>query len=288
MPCHSGKGALDAWGDYVNYVELNDPTAAIGITCATCHDPHSGDNEHQLRYPIDARTVDAQLCMKCHQRRAIPDPESAHGPHSPQGPLLLGEIGTVGWTPPNFDYDVDRIAGTHGSEANLELCATCHMRSFDVTDGTGQVIYRSTGHLFDPIPCMNSQGIPLGDETCDFDTRSFAACTASGCHGTEAAARSAYLVATARIEDLVDELLALIDQVPESEFDNGDTRFTVGEGALFNAELGEITSSAIHNPFMTEALLTGSIQAVEETYNLPAPSNVNTSNIMRELSAGGD
>ena len=47
--------------------------------------------------------------------------------------------------------------------------------------------------------------------------------------------------------------------------------FTVAEGARFNQQLGEIESSAVHNPFLTEALLLSSIEAVEDRYGLVAP-----------------
>jgi len=50
--------------------------------------------------------------------------------------------------------------------------------------------------------------------------------------------------------------------------------FTVGEGAKFNAGLGAITSSAVHNPFLTEALLTASIQAVTDEYGISPTTTV--------------
>ena len=288
--CHGAKGALAAWGVNTNYLELDSASASIGITCAVCHDPHSGENEHQLRYPIDSREIDTNLCMKCHQRRAIPDPTSSHGPHAPQGPLLLGQVGSVGWTPPNFKYSEATIAGTHGSEANPELCATCHLNSYPVTDAaTGDFVINATGHLFQPYPCVDAQGAPLADNTCAMTTeaRDFAACTASGCHGSENAALSAVLLAKDRITSLVEELEALLAQVPTTEFSTTDNTFTVAEGAHFNAELGAISSSAIHNPFLTEALLTASIDIVESTYGVTAPSTLARDDIMWELSRRG-
>jgi len=77
--------------------------------------------------------------------------------------------------------------------------------------------------------------------------------------------------------------------VPPDEFDASDDRFTVGEGAKFNAALGAIESSAVHNPFLTEALLTASINAVQDTYGLPMLSpGLELSNVMWELSRGGN
>ena len=109
---------------------------------------------------------------------------------------------------------------------------------------------------------------------CATEERSFASCSTSGCHGSETAARSAYIVAGVRIADLVTELNALLDQVPDSEFSTSDDVYTTAEGAKFNAGLGAITSSAVHNPFLTEALLTASIKQVKLDYGLPSVSNV--------------
>jgi predicted CXXCH cytochrome family protein len=277
--CHGGEGALVAWGVDTEYLEKGGTDNQIGITCAVCHDPHNGTNEHQLRWPVDNRDVDTNLCMKCHQRRAVPDLDRpSRGPHSPQGPLLLGQ--DVGWIPPNFAYDTiyaegGAIRGTHGSEANQELCATCHLNSYEVTDpATGDHVFNVTGHLFKPIPCVDAEGVPTGDDDCAMTTsaRSFASCTTSGCHGSEDAALSALSVAKTRIVNLVAQLDALLDQVDPAAFNNNDGILTVAEGANFNAGLGDISSSAVHNPFLMEALLTGSIKAVLDTYGpFPAP-----------------
>jgi predicted CXXCH cytochrome family protein len=289
--CHGGEGALQAWGVNTEYLEKGDPTANVGITCAVCHDPHDATNEGQLRFPIDVPNIDQNLCMKCHQRRAIPDENSSSGPHSPQGPLLLGEIGTVGWTPPNFGYNVSRIRGSHGSEANPRLCAGCHVNSYEVTDpATGAFVVTATGHLFKPIPCVDANGAPQADDSCakTVEARSFNSCVSSGCHGDEDAALSALLLAQSRIEDLVTELNDLLALVPANQFSTADTLYTVGEGAKFNAGLGAIESSAVHNPFLTEALLTSSIKAVQDAYGLPLQSQITLTNIIGEPSGMKD
>jgi predicted CXXCH cytochrome family protein len=277
--CHGGDAALATWGVNTEFVEKGQ-NEAIGITCAVCHDPHSNENAGQLRYSVSAPDVDANLCMKCHQRRSVPDlgtaGTSTSGPHAPQGPLLLGEIGTVGWTPPNFAYNVDRIRGTHGSERNTRLCATCHVNSYEVTDpDTGNHLFNVTGHRFLPIPCVDANNVPTVDQSCGKTVaeRNFASCTSSGCHGDETAALSALTLAQTRIEDRVADLNAMLDLVPSNQFSSTDTVFTVAEGATFNAQLGEIESSAVHNPFLTEALLLSSIEAVEDQYGIPAPTS---------------
>ena len=276
--CHTGQGALEAFGVKADYLEKGEP-GAIPITCAVCHDPHDATNEHQLRFPVDSRNVEKNLCMKCHHKRAVPDLDAPQrGPHSPQGPLLLGE--DVGWIPPNFQYADIQIRSTHGSEANPELCATCHVNSYEVTDAaTGDFVWSVKGHSFKPIPCLDATGTPDPQADCGLGERTFSGCTASGCHGSQDAARSAYIVATTRMAGLVEELDALLDLVPASEFNSSDAVFTTAEGAKFNAGLGSITSSAIHNPFLTEALLTASISIVKSQYGLAPMSTISLENV---------
>jgi hypothetical protein len=282
VPCHGAEGALRYnFGVKTTYMEEGQGEL-IGITCAVCHNPHARENEHQLRLPVDEPTVEGNLCMKCHHKRAVPDlgeaGTSTRGPHSPQGPLLLGTVGEVGWTPPDFAYNVTRIRGTHGSERNTRLCAGCHVNSYEVSDPeSGDHVFSATGHLFKPVPCVDAQGVPQADDSCDktVEARSFDACTASGCHGDETAALSAMLLAQSEVADLVAELESMLDQVPADQESSADTIFTVAEGARFNAQLGAIESSAIHNPFMTKALLNASIQAVQDRYGVsPSPSFV--------------
>jgi len=285
LACHSGPGALEAWGLRVDYADAD---AAIGVTCGVCHDPHSDENDGQLRYSVSTPNVNTNLCMKCHQRRAIPDEASStSGPHSPQGPLLLGEIGTVGWTPPNFGYDVTTIRGTHGSERNTKLCATCHVNSYDIVSGTDTL--STTGHLFKPIPCVDANGVPTaGDCPKTTTDRSFVACTSSGCHGDATAALSALNAAQTRIANRVAELEALLALVPAGEINRNDTIYTVAEGASFNSKLGQISSSAVHNPFLTEALLLASIEAVKDKYALPAPPSTEAQDLAALVSRWGN
>lgn len=287
--CHGGEGALRAWGVNTEYLEKGQGEE-IGITCAVCHDPHNATNEHQLRWPVNSRNVDENLCMKCHQNRAVPNASSSRGPHSPQGPLLLGQ--NVGWIPPNFAYNDVLIRSTHGSEANEELCATCHVNSFTVTDPeSGGHVFSATGHLFKAVPCLDASGIPTGDDSCGMNTteRTFQSCTTSGCHGSEDAALSAMLVAQDRIAALVNEIDALLALVPPSEFDTSDGVLTVAEGSSFNAGLGDIESSAIHNPFLTEALLVSSIAALKSQYGLPLLTpGLDLNAIMWKLSTRGN
>ena len=277
--CHEGKGALVAFGVNADYIEKDDPDSQA-IVCAVCHDPHSAANPHQLRFPVDVPALDQNLCMKCHQKRAVPEVENSRGPHSPQGPLLLGE--DVGWIPPDFNTAI--VRGTHGSAQNEELCATCHLNAFEVTDPqSGDFVFSATGHLFNPIPCLDANGVPQPlSQSCSITERTFASCTGAGCHGDETAARTVYSGARQAIANLVAQLDAQLSQVPSSEFQSGDDLLTVAEGALFNKRLGEIESSSTHNRFLTEALLLGSMQAVQDEYGIA--SSIAPADIERRLS----
>lgn len=299
--CHTGEGALAAWGVNSNYLEKDsldptstDPAAHIPITCGICHDPHAKNNEHQLRFPIDVPSEEENLCMRCHHKRGTPDPTTFRGPHSPEGPTLLGY---AGWWPPSLQFATDTIVATHGSERNPSLCATCHVASFAVTDpNTGSVTFNATGHLFAAIPCIDQNGLPTTND-CDLSQRTFAACTASGCHGSEAVARSLMEVDEQRIEELTNELDAVLEEVQPnwkacrasdscpagSPFNGTDGKFTTAEGAAFNYDLALAPGGVVHNPFLLEALVTASIKQVEQDYNVPAQSSVSLQRLLGKV-----
>ena len=263
--CHEAKAALKTqFGVRSEYTETNDG-ARHGITCAVCHDPHGSEFPAQLRADPFARTVEDNLCMKCHHKRAEYE-DNGRGSHSPQGQLLLGD--QVGWRPPNFALGTEKVYGTHASEKNPKLCAGCHLSTFDVTDkATGAFLMSSTGHMFKAIPCVDANGQPTADQNCTMTTRSFKACTTSGCHGSDVAARSATVTLNTRLENLTTEVNRLVALVPKTEFVNGDGKITPGEGARFNGTIlaGDM-SGGVHNPFLLEALLQSSIDYLKTYY----------------------
>jgi predicted CXXCH cytochrome family protein len=256
---------------YVEQDAVSQAGEHLPITCAVCHDPHGSDNDAQLRLPVDAPNEEENLCMQCHHKRGVPDPTTFRGPHSPEGPTLLG---TAGWWPPSLEFPGGQIIAAHGSEANPKLCASCHLQKFTVTDAeTGAFVFQSTGHLFEATPCIDSDGIPTSDPCADAE-KTFQGCVASGCHANENGARNLKALAELRIDDLVQELEGLLAMVPVTEFDETDARYTVGEGSQFNLELAQSPGAEIHNPFLIEALLIGSINEVESTYSLPLLTDV--------------
>ena len=269
--CHEAKGVLQAWGIKSTFAEEATPGEHMAITCTVCHDPHDKTNPAQLRFRMDVPALESNLCMKCHYRRAQPEVASSSGPHSPQGPLLLGE---AGWLPPNFQYPAGTLVASHGTDRNPKLCATCHVNSYVLNDrATGAFSFRATGHSFQAIPCVNATtGVPTGATTCEDTQRSFRACTS--CHLTEGAARTALAVARSRLGRLAGEVAALLPRIPSSEFSTTDNRISTGEGARFNMLLAQERGSAAHNPFLAEALLIASIRQIQLDYGLKASASL--------------
>lgn len=213
LQCHSGQGALTAWGVTSSYKEMN--AVNEGITCAVCHDPHDGTNGGQLRYPLASTDPKNQLCMKCHWRRTEPlildstraadDPAGFSGsnsPHAPQGAVLLAEAGYQ-----NLNYLDPAVLSpsSHGQIAkNPKLCAGCHVYGFPTTDDAGNAV-NTTGHLFRPIPCYGPDGLPTDTiKSCAYTAteRSFASCAQAQCHGDPATAALLLSVVRGRIQPL--------------------------------------------------------------------------------------
>ncbi|MEE9579092.1 MAG: multiheme c-type cytochrome [Gemmatimonadota bacterium] len=275
FPCHRGQGTLIAWGENANYVEKFSDEA-LPVVCGVCHDPHGEAMfEGQLRFPVNTTSSETHLCSKCHNRRPLPEGETSRGPHAPESGLLEG---VAGWFPPGLDFQPGEIVATHGSGSNDRWCATCHVVMYEIDDESGAFLFESVGHHFNPIPCLDEQGIPEGfPNECSLspDERSYVGCVDSGCHASEQVAASALTAKSASIQRLVDELEALLDQLPEGEVSR-DPPYTVGDGADFNLQLAlhgnedfgtnTVLGSTVHNPFLMEALLVASLDLVEDEY----------------------
>lgn len=280
--CHVGQDALAALDTLnTNYVERNSTTAQP-IVCVVCHDPHAKKNDKQLRFSVSTADTSKNLCMKCHNRSQVANLASSRGmiPHAPETGTLLGY---AGWfvdslmTPPSQG---GAVIATHGSAANANTCATCHVSRYQVTDANGLVL-QATGHTFNATPCLDSLDRPLAkDNNCDASRRSFKSCVASGCHGSEAVARSALVTATNRIQTLAETILDMYKN-PTIAADTLKSVKNVARGAMFNARIasgghseevldrmgGNIYAGpTAHNPFLLEQLLTNSIKAMQKQY----------------------
>ena len=268
--CHTAQGALVAWGVSSNYAEKADTgSALLSTVCAVCHAPHGSANAKQLRFPVTTANTETNLCMKCHQRRSNVDITTTSGAHSPEGPTLLG---TAGWFPPGMS-PADSLIGSHGNtDRNPNLCATCHVSRNTITDkATGKFVFQSTGHRFLATPCVDANGQPTESQTCTVSAQTFRSCVASGCHASETAARSAFTTADARIATLATTLSTLVTQAKAKKPTDfvASAPMNTGRGSAFNVTLAQKAGASVHNPFLIEQLLLGSIKQIKIDYALP-------------------
>ena len=211
--CHEGRKVLQAWNVTTNYVEAND--------AITGRDRHADDvcglsrpprKEARRATPVGDRRPESR------QQPLHEVPQPAHGTAGDERAraaraarrgsprhrrVLAGRV----------RYDGGR---RHSRErgVNTRLCAGCHVAPFTVTDASGNVTFQSTGHLFIPDPCLDPNGIPLGDNTCPrpadagyvSGSRKFNGCAASGCHSNETAAENAFEANRNILRTLADQL----------------------------------------------------------------------------------
>jgi hypothetical protein len=144
-------------------------------TCATCHNPHSKENPHQLRTVREVQLVTAngespvvdeggvgRLCMQCHHARRAPEPQIqngyAHfGPHAnPQADMLKAASAYQGVADPSFPW----AGPSHLLVQNS--CKTCHLNMVEFGGGPGGEAVK--GHTFLPTveACANCHG-PISD-----------------------------------------------------------------------------------------------------------------------------
>jgi len=147
--CHQGIGFIDRMDD----VPTRDEYSAIN--CATCHDPHSAANPHQLRSLQDVTLNDTskeggatvvtgggngKICMQCHisRRDAVTYVNSYHshyGPHhGPQTDMLVGANAIT--------YGREIPSSAHYSAVG-DTCATCHMHESGSREYGGHSLWLS-------------------------------------------------------------------------------------------------------------------------------------------------
>jgi hypothetical protein len=236
-------------------------------------------------------------------------------------------FGSAGYFPPGTLYDTTLILTTHGSVANTRLCAGCHVNKLTGVDAGGNPTSFS-GHSFHPLPCLSQKVPPVVDTTftnaCPLDepSRSWQACTASGCHGSEAVAVQRLSQIETERDGYINTLWVDVDGDAKLDVfpaDSGylpkillnapteliyDTlidpvnaiRITPAKGAMFNTLMlaedlsgsGRDGSHGVHNPFLYRALLQSSIADLLANYGafLPAPPEPVLSRIRNAISSG--
>jgi hypothetical protein len=167
------------------------------------------------------------------------------------------------------------LTGSHGDiAANPRLCATCHVERFEVTDAEDNFVFQSVGHLFEAVPCLDGDGIPVAGGDCAVGERRFTACVE--CHSSETLAQNLYVFSIDKFNTLLDQIWrdvngnAIIDPAPidggvlaeilqvtgdPKQIDMGDTLFTSAEGILYNAQLAATHERAV---FLDGATIVGS------------------------------
>jgi predicted CXXCH cytochrome family protein len=160
-PCHSGAARVTM----VKNTELSErrqwalpsgeDAAAVGITCAVCHDPHGSANSGQLRNPVRSLTPfsystststtfaaqykpEVNVCGQCHNLRGASWQNTSRSPHySPQYNILVGSGGV--------EPDVPPFQSEHRDTP--KQCADCHTHRHDTPDPSpANPVY--TGHNF--------------------------------------------------------------------------------------------------------------------------------------------
>ena len=223
LPCHSAEGVLASGSNAVVTLQQNAVVAENPVTCASCHDPHGGANDSQLR---DAA---ADLCIQCH---TISGSEPGSTPHNPQREILLGVGGQNG--------DGSAAEGPNSAHSTIiyARCVTCHVFQEYPEDPTKENPV-NTGHTF----------------RANVD----ASCNIEGCHSTPEGAQAVLASTQAEINGKVAELEAYFTPGDakfielEGLSDADEARFDI---AKFNVQLVAADSSGgIHNAAYVRRLL---------------------------------
>jgi hypothetical protein len=168
----------------------------------------------------------------------------------------------------------DSIIGTHGTPSrNPKLCATCHVSRFAATDkASGKFVFQATGHRFIAAPCVDANGIPTVAQGCTLAAKTFRSCVSSGCHASEAVARTLYTTDSVRILQLVTSANSAINKVKAINSTAcvlvSGKPFTSCLGTQFNVSLAQSPGGFVHNPFLLEQLLVASINQIQKDYGV--------------------
>jgi hypothetical protein len=219
-PCHLGSGRIAGIDQDVDFLAGETAAAgtfALGVTqtCATCHNPHSKKNEHQVRWsgtvemeamvagmgedPVRHTSIDLGLgaaCAQCHHLRPGANALNTSIHHSHQTEMVLG-IGGYHFEGKTYP------SGGHKFMPNA--CVNCHMA--DPPAGADVALGSHSWKMHD-------------EETNTYNT---AAC--ESCHGPMAD----FNVNGARTETA--ELLAVLKDVLPPSASGGFATYTGSRGA---------------------------------------------------------
>jgi len=253
--CHSTAGYINANDPGMNEYDVEVPVTGTdmeGVTCATCHDPHSpGAGAHQLR-SIDSVTLangfeitqggDGLICMACHHDRYEANSRAAQGRtphHGTQSDILFGENA--------IEYGQDLPSSRHWDVVE-DSCAQCHMQE-NPADSPAYAENKVGGHSFMLSYDDGTNAVVHLTETC------------ISCHGEiedfNFGGADFDLDGTVEgvqkeVSDMMEELAQLLDE--------GDYSEESGDKANYNlAMITDDGSLGVHNPKYVAALLRSSL-----------------------------
>jgi hypothetical protein len=266
VPCHTSQGfvqAVDGTDEEVdNY---------LGVTCQTCHDPHSAENIHQLRTVAKVtlgNDVDVefggkgQLCMNCHKSRRdsrtyaasyVGKINSHYGPHHGIATDMIA--GTNAYT---FG---ETIASTGHKGVLANSCVDCHMVQPADSDNRG-TIGEHTWHMEGTTEDGDHvQNIEVCQSCHGASVTSFSEIMAREDHDGDGTIEGV----KGEVAGLSATLAALIAPDQEPDHILMDTTWTLTQlKALYNLNfIAEDMSGGLHNGSYAVGILKAAINAIQ-------------------------
>ncbi len=139
VKCHVAQSFVRYAEDPENYQEKLDVTGdeIQPLTCVACHDPHSKEFPHQLRFPVSGTRV---ICDECHNAEIEDTVDINSTPHHTTSGCLSGSK-LFGYQYPDKKYQ----SSAHTFAAK-ERCINCHLNA----EGPGPFGGVAHGHTFLP------------------------------------------------------------------------------------------------------------------------------------------
>ncbi len=217
--CHSGKAFIDT---AMGREEVSTDFGTVG--CPVCHDPHSAENEYQLRVfdtvtlPDGTEVTDAgpsATCMSCHNGRRGPEEveeEEPSWPHYSNAAEFI--VGVAGYT---YGEELDNSA-----HVSLGVgCVDCHMAETPGMDDAGTPDDTEDDY---PLPGQNEIGEHTFAMVSPDGVELVGAC--SECHGEiesfNLEAKGDY-DGDGTVEGVQDEVQGLLDLLFQAIQDDGAT-----------------------------------------------------------------
>ncbi|MGA9291422.1 MAG: T9SS type A sorting domain-containing protein [Ignavibacteriaceae bacterium] len=249
VKCHVAQSFIAYAQDPANYKPA---ILATGqdiqpITCVACHDPHSNENIHQLRFPIVQGSK--VICDQCHTT-GIDSVDINSTPNHTTSECLSGSKDF------GYQYPGEKYPNSPHTYAVLNRCVTCHVHASSTADPvTG---FFSTGHTFYPKTAACAQPNCHPNYYSEVDTSN---------HDKRFDYKRAQTVTDSLIDVLTDKLAGA------SAADSATDSFKEAKYNLLACE--NEGSHGVHNTLLVQKLLTDAIShftptGVKELNEMPA------------------